>query len=108
MVRGYLFPCLEGLELGGLAGLGDVTEHDGVVVGQAHVELLQLYLGHSLLVPAGLVLVEQSPHGGQHVAPAPHLQVDRDGIDDGQSCLRLLPQDAGEVAEALVDQPGLG
>ena len=57
MVRGYLFPCLEGLELGGLAGPGDVTEHDGVVVGQAHVELLQLYLCHPLHVPGGLVHV---------------------------------------------------
>ena len=73
-----------------------MAEHYGVVVGQAHVELLQLYLGHPLHVPAGFVHVQQSPHGGQHVAPAPHLQVDGDGVDDGQSCLRLLPQDAGE------------
>ena len=77
------------------------------MVGQPHIELLQLDIQNPLNV--ALVLdVQKTLRGRQHVTPTPDLDVDGHRINDGQRSLVLLADDAGEhlgVVEVTGQRP---
>jgi len=86
--------------------LHDGLKHEPVVVGQADVELLQLDL--SSPGPLFRVLSQIDQTFARAGTPIPDLEVDGDGVDDGQSGVLLRAEDAGEdlgVVEVARERP---